>query len=77
MGLAKNSMTLAASSTVPARPRGISDVSLNFLALAGMPVVMLCPSMSTFCSSVGGLVSRVSIQPYATALQRTLYLPKC
>lgn len=69
-------MTPAASFTVPARPRGISLVSRNFFALAGIPVTIFFPAVLTVSSPVGGLVSLVSIQPYATALQRTPYLDR-
>lgn len=67
-------MTPAASSTVPQRPRGISDVSRNFFALPGIPVLICLPPVDTVSTPVGGLVSLVSIQPYAAALHRTPYL---
>lgn len=62
-GLAKNNKTPAASSTVPHRPRGISDVSRNFFALALIPVTISLPPVATVSSPVGGLVSLVSIHP--------------
>lgn len=73
-GLARNSITRAASSAVPGRPSGISETSRHFFAFSGIPSLMDCPPSDIASDSLGGRVIRVSIHPYATALARTLYL---
>ena len=64
----------AASSGVPGLASGMSLMSLHFFAPAGMPWRISCPPTMSDSDSEGGRVMRVSIQPYATALARTLYL---
>jgi hypothetical protein len=73
-GLARNNITLAASSAVPGLAKGMSETSRHFFAFIGMPGLICCPPTLNTCDSVGGRVIRVSIHPYATALARTLYL---
>lgn len=73
-GLARNSITFAASCAVPGLARGISDTSRHFFAWSGIPGRIAWPFNSSTSDSVGGRVMRVSIQPYATAFARTLYL---
>lgn len=62
-GLARKSITRAASSAEPGRPSGISETSRHFFAFSGIPSLMAWPPTSNVSDLVGGRVMRVSIQP--------------
>jgi hypothetical protein len=73
-GLARKSITRAASFAVPGRPSGISETSRHFFAFSGIPSLIDWPPSDIASDLLGGRVIRVSIHPYATAFARTLYL---
>ena len=63
-------MPPAASSSVPGRPSGLA-VNARPRIASGMPCVISWPATSMVSPSSFGRVIRVSMNPKATALQRT------